>query len=113
MSNLQVANYCTFKEEHPEIHQDVNPMKLKHIGEEGVMEVPSYRSADGRRILIYRMGNWNPRKFGIEDIFKATLLVLELGILEPRAQVLGGIVIFDLRNITLSHAWAMTPQVCI
>ncbi|XP_043527057.1 alpha-tocopherol transfer protein-like isoform X1 [Frieseomelitta varia] len=106
-----IVNYCNFKEEHPEIHQDVCPPEMKHIGEDDVMSVPPYRTQDGRRIMIYRLGNWDPRKYGVEEIFKATVIILELGVLEPRAQILGGDVIFDLEGITMAHAWTITPQV--
>lgn len=47
----------------------------------------------------------------IEEIFKAALAVLELGILEPRAQILGGVVIFDLEGFSLQQAWQVTPSV--
>ncbi|KAL6986665.1 hypothetical protein U1Q18_048980, partial [Sarracenia purpurea var. burkii] len=48
--------------------------------------------------------NWNPNDFDMDEIFKAALAVLELGILEPRAQILGGLVIFDLENFSLQQA---------
>ncbi|XP_053594282.1 alpha-tocopherol transfer protein [Microplitis demolitor] len=106
-----VVRYYNFKEDHPEIHKNVNPLKMHHIGEDDVMTVPAYRTQCGRRMMIYRMGNWDPKKYGVEEIFKATVIILELGVLEPRAQVLGGVVIFDLQDITLAHAWTITPQV--
>lgn len=84
---------------------------MRHIGDDDVMTVPGYRTQCGRRMMIYRMGNWDPKKYGVEEIFKATVIILELGALEPRAQVLGGVVLFDLRNITMAHAWTITPQV--
>ncbi|XP_043491337.1 alpha-tocopherol transfer protein-like isoform X1 [Polistes fuscatus] len=106
-----IVNYYNFKEEHPEIHQDICPTEMCHIGDDDVITVPAYRTQCGRRMLIYRMGNWDPRKYPVEEIFKATVIVLELGILEPRAQILGGIVVFDLKGITMSHVWAVTPQI--
>ncbi|KAK0076907.1 hypothetical protein PV325_004708 [Microctonus aethiopoides] len=84
---------------------------MGHIGDDDVMTVPAYRTQCGRRLMIYRMGNWDPKKYGIEEIFKATVIILELGTLEPRAQVLGGVVIFDLENIAMTHAWSITPQI--
>lgn len=104
-------NYCNFKEEHPEIHQDIRPLEMKYIGDDDVVSVPPYRTQCGRRIMIYRLGNWDPRKYSVEEIFKATIIILELGVLEPRAQILGGTVIFDLEGITMAHAWTITPQV--
>lgn len=110
---MQIVRYYTFKEEHPEIHQDVNPVEMRHIGDDDIMSVPAYRTPCGRRMMIYRMGNWDPRKYSVDEIFKATVIILELGLLEPRAQILGGIVIFDLEGITMTHAWTITPQVCV
>ncbi|XP_033334935.2 alpha-tocopherol transfer protein [Megalopta genalis] len=106
-----IVNYYNFKDEHPEIHQDVNPTKMTHIGDDDVMTVPAYRTHCGRRMMIYRLGNWDPRKYPVEEIFKATVIVLELGVLEPSHQILGGVAIFDLEGITMSHAWTITPQV--
>lgn len=47
----------------------------------------------------------------IDDLFRAALIVLELGILEPRAQIKGGVVIFDLQGIGLHHAWQVSPSI--
>ncbi|KAH0954008.1 hypothetical protein HN011_006497 [Eciton burchellii] len=106
-----IVNYYNFKEEHPEIHQQIEMEQVRYIGDDDVITVPPYKTQCGRRVLIYRMGNWNPRKYPVEEIFKATVTVLELGILEPIAQILGGVVIFDLKDITMAHAWCVTPQV--
>ncbi|XP_043466265.1 alpha-tocopherol transfer protein-like isoform X2 [Leptopilina heterotoma] len=106
-----VVNYYNFKEEHHTIHKNVNPLEMRHIGDDDVMTVPAYRTQCGRRMMIFRIGNWDPRKYSVEELFKATVIVLELGILEPRAQVLGGVVIFDLEGITMAHAWTITPQI--
>lgn len=103
--------YCDFKEQNPSIHENVDPLKMRHIGDDDVVTVPAYRTQCGRRMMIYRIGNWDPKKYSLEEIFKATVIILELGVLEPRAQILGGVVLFDLQNITMAHAWSITPQV--
>lgn len=89
----------------------MNVKEMKYIGDNDVITVPTYRSQCGRRMIIYRMGNWDPRQYPVEDIFKATIAVLEVGVLEPIAQIMGGIAIFDLKDITMAHARAVTPQV--
>ncbi|GBP06077.1 Clavesin-2 [Eumeta japonica] len=54
---------------------------------------------------------WNPKTIAVEELFKATLLVLELGVLEPRVQVLGGTAIFDLDSIGIQHVCQVTTAV--
>ncbi|XP_026827791.1 alpha-tocopherol transfer protein [Ooceraea biroi] len=106
-----IVNYYNFKGEHPEIYQQMEIEQIKILGDDDVMTVPPYRTQCGRRIIIYRVGNWDPRKYPVEELFKATVSVLEFGLLEPTAQILGGSVIFDFKNITMAHAWTVTPQV--
>lgn len=106
-----LCRYYTFKDEHPQMHENVNLDKLHSVGDDGIINVLPYREQTGRRILINKMGKWNPSSYGIEDLFRATLAVLELAILEPRGQVLGGVCIFDLGGLSLQHAWHVTPAV--
>lgn len=54
-------------------------------------------------------GNWDPSRYGVDEIMKATVVILELAVLEQRAQILGGVCIFDLGGLSLSHAWHVTP----
>jgi len=54
-------------------------------------------------------GNWDPSKVDIEDVFRATMIIQELGMLEEDSQILGARVLFDLQGITVSHAWHTTP----
>lgn len=106
-----LVNYYRFKENNPAFHKNVRPLDLGFIGDDDVLSIPPYREQTGRRLMIYRIGNWDTSSYGTDEIFKATLCILELGILEERAQILGGICIFDLAGLTLQHAWQVTPSV--
>lgn len=63
------------------------------------------------KISFLISGKWNPNDYHIDELFKASLAILELGMLEPRAQILGGVVIWDLAGLSLHHAWQITPSV--
>lgn len=41
--------------------------------------------------MIYKFGNWRPSKIPIDDIFRASIILFEMGALEPQSQVLGGV----------------------
>uniref|UniRef100_A0A1B6EH81 CRAL-TRIO domain-containing protein n=1 Tax=Cuerna arida TaxID=1464854 RepID=A0A1B6EH81_9HEMI len=105
-----LVNYYTFRENNPEFY-DVNPLDLSFIGDADAVSVMPYREQTGRRILIYKLGKWNPSEYAADELFKATLAILELGILEPRAQVLGGRVIWDLEGLTMAHYWQISPAI--
>ncbi|KAF9804182.1 hypothetical protein SFRURICE_020610 [Spodoptera frugiperda] len=106
-----LVNYYQFKEDNPELFKDVFPLDLRKIGDAGVITVPPYRDQSGRRLLFYRIGCWNPKVIPVEDLFKATIMAMELGLLEQRSQILGGVAVFDLENIGTQHAWQITPAV--
>lgn len=89
----------------------MNPLKFTELGERDVITVTPYRDQMGKRIIVYRVGRWKTSKHSIDDIFKATLVLLEMGTLEPIAQVMGGVGIFDLEGLQLNHVWQLTPSV--
>jgi hypothetical protein len=60
--------------------------------------------------IIDILGNWDPTSFTVDDVFRATLLILELAILEERAQMKGGVCIVDCQNISMQHALCLTPS---
>lgn len=86
-------------------------MTLNCLGEEDIVSVAPYRDQTGMRMLIYKIGGWKPSKIPMDELFKATLILMEIGSLEPRAQILGGIGLFDLEGLSLTHTWHMSPSV--
>lgn len=57
------------------------------------------------------VGKWDPNRFTVDEIFQATIVILELAILEQRAQILGGIAMFDMEGLSMNQAWYMTPSI--
>jgi hypothetical protein len=106
-----LCRYTKLREDNIQWVDKVNPLKLALLGEENIISTTPYRDQTGKRMLIYRFGNWKPSKVPIDELFKATLVVLDIGIMEPRAQVLGGVGIFDLEGLSMNHTFHMSPSV--
>lgn len=104
-----MCRYYQFRAQNTQFYLGVHPIRLRSLGDEEIVSVPPYRDQDGRRLIIYKIGNWRPSKVPVEDIFRATLLIMEVGSLEPQNQVLGSVGIFDLDGLAMNHAWQMTP----
>lgn len=47
----------------------------------------------------------------VDDIFRATIVLQELGSLEPISQIVGGVGIFDLKDLGLEHILHLSPSV--
>lgn len=86
-------------------------MLLTSLGDDEVVTVAPYKDQFQRRIMFYKIGNWQPGRMSIKDILAATLLLLELGSLEPVSQVLGGIGIFDFDSYSMGQVWHINPSV--
>lgn len=106
-----MCRYYDFRDNNVELHANVNPMTLRSLGDDNIITISPYRDQEGRRVLFFKFGNWRPSKIPLNDLFKATLLMLEVGSLEPISQVVGGIGIMDLEGLSLNHAWYMSPTV--
>jgi hypothetical protein len=60
----------TFREENIHWIENVNPLHLTVLGDENIMTTTPYRDQTGKRMLIYRFGNWKPSKIPVDEIFK-------------------------------------------
>ncbi|XP_022908326.1 alpha-tocopherol transfer protein-like isoform X2 [Onthophagus taurus] len=105
-----LSNYYDFKRRNPEVFEGVRLQDLEKADKADIITVPPYREQTGRRILLYRMGNWDPSKVTVTELLQATMVVLELAILEQRAQILGGIAMFDLEGLTIQHVLHLSPS---
>lgn len=113
-----LVNYCRLREvdaqesgDDPQCTRSPLIELARTLGEHGVIAIPPHLDLGGRRLLVFRPGKWRPDECGVEALLRATLACLELGVLEPRAQLLGGVCIFDLDGLRLEHALKVTPQV--
>lgn len=104
-----MTRYSAFRDANLELFKDVRPLDLRIIGDMDVITVTPYRDQLGRRLMVYRIGNWKPSKISLADLFRATLIILEIGALEPISQVVGGVGIFDFEGLTLNHCLQMSP----
>ncbi|EDW03189.1 alpha-tocopherol transfer protein isoform X2 [Drosophila grimshawi] len=106
-----LCSYYKFREENKNYYEKVRPIDLRHLGDENILTVTPYRDQLGHRILIYRFGIWRPNRVTVDDIFRATIILQELGSMEPISQIMGGVAIFDLKDLGLEHLIHLSPGV--
>lgn len=106
-----MRNYYNFRNDYPELHKNLNPLRLVRLGADDVVNVAPYKDQHQRRIMFFKIGKWQPGRISVTEIVSATFLLLELGSLEPVSQVMGGIGIFDFAGYSLNHMWYCSPTV--
>lgn len=108
-TQIQIRNYYNFRKSYPELHKNLNPLRLFRLGADDVVTVSPYKDQHQRRMMFFKIGNWQPNRISINEFVSATLLLLELGSLEPVSQVMGGVGIFDFAGYSLNHLWYCSP----
>lgn len=67
----------------------------------------------GRLVMLSfnTLGDWNTSEFTTDELFQAVIFLIQAAILEPKYQILGGVCIIDVANLSAGHAWYMTPTI--
>lgn len=103
------ANYHNFVEDVPDYFTNVDLHTLSKIKKTNIFNCPLNRDQHGRRMIIFKIGEWVPSELSPEQVVQCVIFIIQIGILEPQTQIKGVVVIFDLSGLSLDMAWYMTP----
>ncbi|XP_068622670.1 clavesin-1-like [Battus philenor] len=104
-----LVRYCNFRSQYPHLYHGVDLWgltKVKDAYEGTMLDRP-----DVGRLSIFRFGTWDPNEFPVEDLIRAGMAMTEIGIRQPKLQVLGGTVLVDLEGLSLRHVACLTPTI--
>lgn len=105
-----MKRYFAFKIKHEKIYKNLKPSNEKNIFENNILTVLPNRDQEGRRVLLLELGKkWKPSKVNLDEVFKGCVLFLEAAMIEPKSQVCGCVVVFDMDSLTLQQVWQFTP----
>ncbi|XP_078073210.1 alpha-tocopherol transfer protein [Mustelus asterias] len=106
-----LSNYHKWRAECPEISADLRPLTIMGLLEAGYHAVLRSRDSSGSRVLIYKIGNWDPKHFSAYEVFRVSLITSELIVQEVKTQLNGVKVIFDLCGWRFAHALKISPTI--
>ncbi|XP_070534837.1 alpha-tocopherol transfer protein-like isoform X2 [Ptychodera flava] len=104
-----LVNYYEVRRDYPDIYTELFPSKIQHVWQDSLQAVLPCSDKDGRRVLVFRPGKWDPYKYPIIDIIKANFLSLEKLLEDEETQVNGVVIIIDLSGLSFSHATHIGP----
>ncbi|KAJ2949414.1 hypothetical protein O0L34_g15329 [Tuta absoluta] len=102
-----LVRYCTFREQNPYLYRNINWFSFARLG--SLLEGVLYDRPDVGRLLILRLSEWDPDETPAEDLLRSTLLMLEIGIMQPKVQVLGGMALVDCEGLTMRQMKQLSP----
>ncbi|XP_026062519.1 alpha-tocopherol transfer protein-like [Carassius auratus] len=105
-----LINYHKWRQECPEITADLKPSSVIGLLQNNYHGVLRSRDDAGSRILIYRIGQWNPKEFTAYEVFRVSLITSELIVREWETQRNGLKAIFDLQDWCFAHALQINPS---
>merc|ERR1719336_3099935 len=88
-SLLMLSKYLAVRRERPKYFATSHPQLARDTLATGIVRVLPHRDAMGRRILLFRVGRWEPSTTSREEVFSAMILFLELLAREEKTQVSG------------------------
>ncbi|XP_047532329.1 clavesin-1-like [Vanessa atalanta] len=104
-----MVRYCKFREQNLHLWRDVYWYGLTRLG--NIFEGVLFDRPDVGRLIICRLGKWDPDILPVEDLIRGCLLFLEVGIMQPKLQVLGGTAMIDCDGIGMKHVRQLTPSI--
>lgn len=105
-----LLNYQRWRVDSPDISSCLSPQSVLGLLREDYHTVLPLRDHSGSRILLYRIGQWNPKDWSAFQVFRVSLMTSEVIAMETQTQRRGLKVIFDLQGWCLGHALQVTPS---
>ncbi|XP_066268219.1 alpha-tocopherol transfer protein-like [Branchiostoma lanceolatum] len=106
-----LEKYHVWRTHSPKICSNMRPSSVRGLLEAGYHAALPGRDQDGRKVMFYRIGKWDPSQFSAYEVFRLSLISSEKIIQEEDTQVHGIVMIADLTGLSLSHAWQIGPRV--
>lgn len=105
-----LLNYLRWRVDSPDISSCLSPASVLGLLQDHYHAVLPQRDHSGSRVLLYRIGQWNPKDWSAIQVFRVSLMTSEVICMETQTQRRGIKVIFDLQGWCLGHALQVTPS---
>lgn len=75
-----------------------------------ILPLPNTDGPDGPRIVLNRIGMYDPNKYELPELFKATLMIVDtLHLLDDNIIIAGQLGIMDSKGVTMGHLSKFNP----
>lgn len=105
-----LKNYVRMVEQNPDLMANLQAQDLKTHLNQRLQVVARHRDQLGRKIFIFRAGEWVPKVSTLDDIFRCNVYYLRRLASDLETQFKGIVAIVDLKNLGVHHVRHVTPS---
>ncbi|KAG7207507.1 hypothetical protein KM043_009139 [Ampulex compressa] len=107
----KMKRYYKFRLKYSHVCEDLLPSKEKNCFNSGTVCILPLRNDDGSRICLIEAGDrWNPKAVTLNEMFKCCMMMIDTSSSEPKTQISGIHVIFNMKGQKLSQVTYYTPS---
>ncbi|XP_077989773.1 alpha-tocopherol transfer protein-like [Glandiceps talaboti] len=105
-----LVRYYEIQREYPEVYYELRVDRLRYVWEVALEGILPGKDKLGRRIGLFRPGQWNPDSMDSMDTFRAQILTLERLLEDEENQINGVVFIGDFVDYGIKQALHTTPS---
>ncbi|XP_078665274.1 alpha-tocopherol transfer protein-like isoform X1 [Branchiostoma floridae x Branchiostoma belcheri] len=105
-----LENYYQARANTPEIFEKFLPSAITHVLDKAIVTVLPGRDKEGRKLVVFRPGKWDPAAWPIYDNARTLIMSLEKIIEDEETQVNGLMMIMEVSGLTANHAYHIGPR---
>ncbi|XP_070563619.1 alpha-tocopherol transfer protein-like [Ptychodera flava] len=105
-----LLHYYDVRRKYKELFVNYQPSLYKHIYETDMMTICPERDKEGRTVILFRIGKWDPDRYSSDSVLTAFLMTYDKLLEDEELQVNGIVFVQDLEGMSLKMMTKMKPS---
>ncbi|XP_070563620.1 alpha-tocopherol transfer protein-like [Ptychodera flava] len=104
-----LLHYYEVRRKYKEIFVNYQPSLYRHIFETDMLTICPGQDKDGRTVMLFRAGKWDPDRYNIDAIFTACSMIYEKLLEDEELQVNGLVFVDDVEGTSVKQMTQFGP----